>query len=895
VGKLATPRRILENPNELNPKDYLTLKKHAQTTIDIIKSIDTLAPLAYAAASHHEHYNGSGYPLGKSKEEIPLIGRILAYADAYDAMTTDRAFRVGMSHEQAINQIKKEVGRQFDPHIADTALKVINKNRTSLLRLPQTIGEFHIFLQTGNLGGWLHEKSNSEPPGVAHLVGNEIRVAEITNWQMVTLDLNLKIINGKDTLKKILNSYVVSDHFIDYLMEESRNEIKTQLANADTTLPVTSYIFSSTGIPLEIIIIAMQKNGYNIMFRQSVNHLQPVKHIAQFYRNFLIDNSAVCFLDNKFKIVDTNEPFLKLFYLLQNAIAEKTPHEILTGNNIPKSLFIPWSGEMTILSATGKKAEVDVSTTVLTGAKGESAGYILHFKDISQAKISRQRMAALNDCLVNLGLEYNKNIKRILKTAGINLNAIQTGYIKPETFQPASSVWTKGRKSVPDIKTIKELKERLVCNTESNIQTIQQNNKVWITGCHTGRITNNQGILYCIFETDKILSDEEKNFLCSLGSAIANEEERQNAENRFKQSIIQLEKLHRQKNDLMAITSHDLKSPVAAMIGYADLMEDRLEKIDQRTIRHYLERITGSGKKMLRLIDNILDLERFEAGQISMSHTLLDLDVLLAECIELSRSASEEKNIKILFKKKGNNFRANIDAFRMEQVFNNLLSNAIKFSFENQIIEIVLDATLNNIIKTEIKDRGPGVPENARTHIFNRYVQAGSAQNKTRGSGLGLNIVQHIVTAHSGRVWVKNRAKGGACFTVEIPQRKKNSIQAEIIILDTNADLPESLVQALKIKKLSWHHIDSQSKANLILKQNDGDIVFINENILTPALNETFNKLAHSEKTKPAFILIAGYMPQKPEPFSAILTHPILETEVLELLEELKPHGKIAI
>jgi putative nucleotidyltransferase with HDIG domain len=123
IGKIGTPEFILNKPGGLTHEEFNTIKKHPTKGKEIIKDIKQLRDISAWLRSHHERYDGTGYPDALKGEEIPLPARILAIADTYDAMTSDRSYRKGLSHETAVEEIKRCAGSQFDPMIVDQFLK----------------------------------------------------------------------------------------------------------------------------------------------------------------------------------------------------------------------------------------------------------------------------------------------------------------------------------------------------------------------------------------------------------------------------------------------------------------------------------------------------------------------------------------------------------------------------------------------------------------------------------------------------------------------------------------------------------------------------------------------------------------------------------------------------
>jgi len=135
IGKVGIPEQVLSKPGVLTPEEKIIMESHVLQSISIIKHIPNLVETVPIIISHHEHYDGSGYPRQIRGESIPKLGRILCLADSFDAMTTDRPYRKGLSFEQAVYEIKKNKGSHFDPELCDVMISLIMSGEIEKLNL----------------------------------------------------------------------------------------------------------------------------------------------------------------------------------------------------------------------------------------------------------------------------------------------------------------------------------------------------------------------------------------------------------------------------------------------------------------------------------------------------------------------------------------------------------------------------------------------------------------------------------------------------------------------------------------------------------------------------------------------------------------------------------------
>jgi len=230
------------------------------------------------------------------------------------------------------------------------------------------------------------------------------------------------------------------------------------------------------------------------------------------------------------------------------------------------------------------------------------------------------------------------------------------------------------------------------------------------------------------------------------------------------QDITYLKNLDQMKSEFVHTVSHDLRSPLTAVLGYAELVE-RVGPLTEQQ-KEFVHRIQTSVHSITALINELLDLGRLDAG-FDTRHESVQLESILQYSLGLFDSLVQEKNLHI--KQDIANglpvLRAN--PIRIRQMIENLIGNAIKYSPVGGEIDVRVQAEDRQII-FEVKDAGPGIPLNDQAHIFDRFFR-GSNVSETRGTGLGLSIVKSIVDSYHGRVWVESVLGEGARFFVVMP------------------------------------------------------------------------------------------------------------------------------
>ena len=277
-----------------------------------------------------------------------------------------------------------------------------------------------------------------------------------------------------------------------------------------------------------------------------------------------------------------------------------------------------------------------------------------------------------------------------------------------------------------------------------------------------------EGILGWVQDITKLKRAEERlqNFNIELKSAIAEKTRHLEKANKRLHSLNEL------KDEFIAVTSHELRSPLTAIRGYLSFLTEK-ELINQLpdTVQQYLMRAYNNVETLNYLINNILDVSRLDTGQIFLQKLPTDLFAILQNTIEnLAFQASEKKiGIKIKNKTKRKKIVISADSIRIRQVIRNILDNAIKFSRRSKTVWIEISQK-QNIIFIKIIDQGIGIPKAQISQIFDKFIQAKNADARYKGgAGLGLFIAKKIVELHNGKINVVSQKDKGTTFTIQLP------------------------------------------------------------------------------------------------------------------------------
>lgn len=229
--------------------------------------------------------------------------------------------------------------------------------------------------------------------------------------------------------------------------------------------------------------------------------------------------------------------------------------------------------------------------------------------------------------------------------------------------------------------------------------------------------------------------------------------------------ITHLKELDRIKSEFVTTVSHDLRSPLTAILGYVELIERAGEINEQQA--EFIERVQISVQQITNLVTDLLDLGRIEAG-VDTTQESSPISVLARYAVEGLRASADAKGVDLEVALPDDLPLVTGDPIRLRQMIGNLLENAIKYTPQGGQVQIEAESEDEQVI-LRVHDTGPGIPPADQPYLFDKFFRGSNVVGDSPGTGLGLSIVKSIVDHHDGRIWVDSAIGEGTVFTVVLP------------------------------------------------------------------------------------------------------------------------------
>ncbi|MEP0888565.1 MULTISPECIES: PAS domain S-box protein [unclassified Leptolyngbya] len=341
------------------------------------------------------------------------------------------------------------------------------------------------------------------------------------------------------------------------------------------------------------------------------------------------------------------------------------------------------------------------------------------------------------------------------------------------------------------------------------------------------------------FKEHKSLSQDDRDFILAVSRQCAQAISRAQAYEAERKARAEAEAANRIKDEFLAVLSHELRSPLNPILGWAKLLQTR--KLDAAKVTEALKIIERNARLQSELIEDLLDVSRILQGKLSLNRAAVDLTTTIHAALETVRLSAEAKAIQIETQLATNVGQVLGDSSRLQQVVWNLLSNAVKFTPEGGKVHVQLEQ-MGSYAQIIVSDTGKGIAPEFLPHVFEYFRQAdATTTRKFGGLGLGLAIVRHLVELHGGTIQVESPGEGqGATFTVQLPLLAKispaspvgelhthlpslNGIKA--LVVDDDADARDLVAFLLEHEQATVITASSASEALIALAKFQPDIL----------------------------------------------------------------------
>lgn len=291
------------------------------------------------------------------------------------------------------------------------------------------------------------------------------------------------------------------------------------------------------------------------------------------------------------------------------------------------------------------------------------------------------------------------------------------------------------------------------------------------------------GVLGAHFKSDHVFSDQDKNFIETIAFLLTYALEREANEANLKEAVITAETASSAKSSYLANMSHEIRTPMNGVIGMLELLKDTSMDAQQA---EYVEVAHRSTENLMRIINNVLDLSKIEAGKLELEENNFNLFKAIRNTTDLFMGRAKQKDINLVCQL-ADNLPVNVigDSTRIEQIITNLLSNAMKFTEFGEIKVSCKCEKIESMVASlyfEISDTGIGISDERKEKVFDTFTQEEASTTRMYGgTGLGLSIVKQLVELMGGEIGIKDNEPQGTCFfyTMQIKVEPRQELSQE--------------------------------------------------------------------------------------------------------------------
>lgn len=236
----------------------------------------------------------------------------------------------------------------------------------------------------------------------------------------------------------------------------------------------------------------------------------------------------------------------------------------------------------------------------------------------------------------------------------------------------------------------------------------------------------------------------------------------------------QLKTLDQAKDKFIALTTHELRTPLSAILATADFLENKLYDTDEQR-DEFIRTISEQGRHLMELVNDVLDFAKIRAGKMDFYVEEVTLDSLLTKIVSNFQHMADQSKVSLVFEHTSGSVKAWADLVRLKEIINNVISNAIKYNREKGSVRIHLTDFADEsrrFVRMVVTDTGVGIPADKLEGVFNEFETVGHVSKHHKGTGLGMPISRRLVESMGGRLTLKSEYGVGSEFYIDIPVDK---------------------------------------------------------------------------------------------------------------------------
>lgn len=624
--------------------------------------------------------------------------------------------------------------------------------------------------------------------------------------------------------------------------------------------------------------------------------------ILPFAREKVVENmlSGVLILDKALRIIDFNPAFEKIFVKgKRNVVGGYFPELFPRKEPLIKYLNEGFEGFTEFFFNDPKigQKNFDVGVNILRNRHKDPTGYLLIFNDItkqktyeSQLKESDDKLKAILNSTTEIVFLFGQNFKLLVYNRAAEEFAKE--YLDIEISKVTNVLFTDIDEGQLDI-FIQNF-ERVLLGESIHLELeipFRTGKKLWMESTMFPAYDANREVL-------------------GVTLILNNIEQRKEAEQRITKAQEDAERANQAKSKFLANMSHEIRTPMNAILGFSEIL---LTEESDPGKQEYLDIISQSGKTLLALINDILDLSKIEAGHFKIEPEFLEIKPFLKEVITTLHPLASKKQLDLNLQLSSSIPKyVFLDELRVKQILINLIHNGIKFT-ENGFVKLKVDfhfadGANEGTIVIQVEDSGIGIDEAEQSKIFESFHQIKNDQTKyLGGTGLGLSIIQKIVVLMNGTINVSSSEGIGSTFTISIPgikysdnlqinvpapEEKEIKLKEGILLAVDDVELNLALVRHfLKDQKVTVITASNGFEAIELTNKHMPDVVLMDLRMPEITGQETCKLLKQNPKTKeiPVIAFTASLMDHDiknlPSEFAGLLTKPVKKNELLSALD----------